>query len=183
MNERVAEFRDQTRRFLAGQLHSEDEFKGSSLRNGLYIAAACTDAAHRGSVRTAELSRQLRSSPRSPAVTTAALGHFTTRQNHATQLAEARRRVPDILEHLCLRADARDSRPAATAFAMSPRTTWQALPRTRSTIRVPTSGKSSGSGRLTILEFTYLPRKFKICGHGLSGGPRGVPELMTLDCT
>ena len=34
--ERVAEFRDQTRRFLAGEL-SEDEFKAVRLRNGLYI--------------------------------------------------------------------------------------------------------------------------------------------------
>ena len=32
--ERVAQFRDQTRRFLAGQL-SEDEFKPLRLRNGL----------------------------------------------------------------------------------------------------------------------------------------------------
>ena len=36
MNERVAEFRDQTRRFLAGEL-TEDEFKAVRLRNGLYI--------------------------------------------------------------------------------------------------------------------------------------------------
>ena len=36
VNERVAEFRDQTRRFLAGEL-SEDEFRPLRLRNGLYI--------------------------------------------------------------------------------------------------------------------------------------------------
>jgi sulfite reductase (NADPH) hemoprotein beta-component len=34
--ERVAEYRDQTRRFLAGEL-SEDEFRPLRLRNGLYI--------------------------------------------------------------------------------------------------------------------------------------------------
>ena len=34
--ERVAQFRDQTRRFLAGEL-GEDEFKQLRLRNGLYI--------------------------------------------------------------------------------------------------------------------------------------------------
>src|SRR5512141_2457007 len=33
---RVAEFRDQTRRFLAGEL-SEDEFRPLRLRNGLYV--------------------------------------------------------------------------------------------------------------------------------------------------
>src|ERR1700760_1524591 len=36
VDQRVAEFRDQTRRFLAGEL-SEDEFKALRLRNGLYI--------------------------------------------------------------------------------------------------------------------------------------------------
>src|SRR5688500_20273385 len=36
VDERVAQFRDQTRRFLAGEL-SEDEFKALRLRNGLYI--------------------------------------------------------------------------------------------------------------------------------------------------
>ena len=36
VDQRVSEFRDQTRRFLAGEL-SEDEFKGLRLRNGLYI--------------------------------------------------------------------------------------------------------------------------------------------------
>ena len=36
VNERVAQFRDQTRRFLAGAL-SEDEFRHLRLRNGLYI--------------------------------------------------------------------------------------------------------------------------------------------------
>src|SRR5258708_5528784 len=34
--ERVAQFRDQTRRFLAGEL-TEDEFRHLRLRNGLYI--------------------------------------------------------------------------------------------------------------------------------------------------
>ena len=36
IEQRVAEFRDQTRRFVAGQL-SEDEFRPLRLRNGLYI--------------------------------------------------------------------------------------------------------------------------------------------------
>lgn len=36
VDERVAEFRDQTRRFLAGKL-SEEEFRSLRLRNGLYI--------------------------------------------------------------------------------------------------------------------------------------------------
>ena len=36
VDERVRQFGDQTRRFLAGQL-SEDEFKALRLRNGLYI--------------------------------------------------------------------------------------------------------------------------------------------------
>jgi sulfite reductase (NADPH) hemoprotein beta-component len=36
VDERVAQFRDQTRRFLAGQL-AEDDFKPLRLQNGLYI--------------------------------------------------------------------------------------------------------------------------------------------------
>src|SRR3977135_3104675 len=36
VDERVAQFRDQTRRFLAGEL-SEDEFRPLRLQNGLYI--------------------------------------------------------------------------------------------------------------------------------------------------
>ena len=36
VEERVAEFRDQVRRHLAGEL-SEDEFRPLRLRNGLYI--------------------------------------------------------------------------------------------------------------------------------------------------
>jgi sulfite reductase (NADPH) hemoprotein beta-component len=36
VNERVAQFRDQTQRFLSGAL-SEDEFRPLRLRNGLYI--------------------------------------------------------------------------------------------------------------------------------------------------
>ena len=36
VDERVAQFRDQTRRYLAGEL-SEDEFRPLRLRNGLYI--------------------------------------------------------------------------------------------------------------------------------------------------
>ena len=36
VSERVAEFRDQTRRFLAGEL-SEEEYRPLRLRNGLYI--------------------------------------------------------------------------------------------------------------------------------------------------
>src|SRR6185503_3725572 len=36
VDERVAQFRDQTRRFMAGKL-SEEEFRALRLRNGLYI--------------------------------------------------------------------------------------------------------------------------------------------------
>ncbi|MFM8392245.1 MAG: nitrite/sulfite reductase, partial [Methylophilaceae bacterium] len=36
VNERVAQFRDQTRRFLAGEL-TEDEFRPLRLQNGLYV--------------------------------------------------------------------------------------------------------------------------------------------------
>ncbi len=44
--ERVAQFRDQTRRFLAGEL-TEDEFRPLRLRNGLYIQRHAPMLPHR----------------------------------------------------------------------------------------------------------------------------------------
>ncbi len=80
VNERVAQFRDQTRRFLAGEL-SEDEFRPLRLRNGLYIQT------HAPMLRVA-IPYGLLSARASCACwrTSRArydrgFGHFTTRQN------------------------------------------------------------------------------------------------------
>ena len=66
---RVAQFRDQTRRYLAGEL-SDDEFRPLRLQNGLYIQR------HGPMLRIAVpygllSAAQLRRSPTSPAATTA----------------------------------------------------------------------------------------------------------------
>jgi sulfite reductase (NADPH) hemoprotein beta-component len=97
VDQRVSEFRDQTRRFLAGEL-SEDEFKGLRLRNGLYIQR------HAPMLRIAIpygllASRQLRKLGEITRRYDRSFGHFTTRQNLQLNWPKLED-VPDILEHL-----------------------------------------------------------------------------------
>src|SRR5437764_11487862 len=97
VDQRVAEFRDQTRRFLAGQL-SEDEFRPLRLRNGLYIQR------HAPMLRVAIpngilASRQLRMLGRIAREYDRGYGHFSTRQNLQYNWPKLET-VPDILEHL-----------------------------------------------------------------------------------
>ncbi|EQD51035.1 sulfite reductase (ferredoxin), partial [mine drainage metagenome] len=97
VEQRVAEFRDQTHRFLAGSL-SEEEFKALRLRNGLYIQR------HAPMLRIAIpygllSSRQLRALAAITRRYDRGIGHFTTRQNlqlNWPKLPE----VPDILGEL-----------------------------------------------------------------------------------
>src|SRR5665811_116546 len=79
VRERVAQFRDQTNRFLAGAL-SEDEFRHLRLRNGLYIQR------HAPMLRVAIpygllSSRQLRALADIARTWDRGYGHFSTRQN------------------------------------------------------------------------------------------------------
>ena len=97
VDQRVSEFRDQTRRFLAGEL-SEDEFKALRLRNGLYIQR------HAPMLRIAIpygllASRQLRKLGEIARRYDRSFGHFTTRQNLQLNWPKLED-VPDILEHL-----------------------------------------------------------------------------------
>ena len=97
VNERVAQFRDQTRRYLAGQL-SDDEFRPLRLQNGLYIQR------HAPMLRVAVpygllASRQLRALAHVARTYDRGYGHFSTRQNmqfNGPELAK----VPEILAHL-----------------------------------------------------------------------------------
>src|SRR6185295_4483967 len=97
VDERVAQFRDQTRRFLAGKL-TEDQFRPLRLRNGLYIqrhAPMLRIAIPYGLLSSAQL-RALASIARRY---DRGYGHFTTRQNlqlNWPALAD----VPDILAEL-----------------------------------------------------------------------------------
>src|SRR4051794_19026913 len=95
--ERVAQFRDQTNRYLAGQL-SDDEFRPLRLQNGLYIQR------HAPMLRVAVpygllASRQLRGLAHVARTFDRGYGHFSTRQNCQFNWPELAR-VPDILEHL-----------------------------------------------------------------------------------
>ncbi|MDR1462390.1 MAG: nitrite/sulfite reductase [Azoarcus sp.] len=94
---RVAQFRDQTRRYLAGEL-TEDEFRPLRLQNGLYVQR------HAPMLRIA-VPYGLLSSPQLRALACVArrydkgYGHFSTRQNlqlNWPKIAD----VPDILAEL-----------------------------------------------------------------------------------
>src|ERR1700758_4381520 len=79
VDERVAQFRDQTRRFLAGKL-SEEEFRSLRLRNGLYIqrfAPMLRIAVPYGLLS----SRQLRMLGHIARTYDKGYGHVSTRQN------------------------------------------------------------------------------------------------------
>jgi len=95
--ERVAQFRDQTRRFLAGGL-SEDDFRPLRLQNGLYIQKYAPML--RISIPYGLLStRQLRRLARIGRKYDRGYGHFTTRQNIQFNWPKLED-VPDILQEL-----------------------------------------------------------------------------------
>src|SRR5436853_3820138 len=92
--ERVAQFRDQTRRFLAGEL-SEDEFRPLRLQNGLYIqryAPMLRIAIPYGLLS----SRQLRKLAEIAHRYDRSYGHFSTRQNLQLNWPKLEE-TPDIL--------------------------------------------------------------------------------------
>jgi sulfite reductase (NADPH) hemoprotein beta-component len=97
VNERVAQYRDQTRRYLAGEL-SEDEFRPLRLQNGLYIQR------HAPMLRIAVpygmlSSKQLRKLADITKKYDRGYGHFSTRQNLQLNWPKLED-VPDILAEL-----------------------------------------------------------------------------------
>src|ERR671938_536195 len=97
VDERVAQFRDQTRRFMAGAL-SEDEYRALRLRNGLYIqryAPMLRIAIPYGLLS----SQQLRKLAHITRHYDRGYGHFTTRQNLQINWPRLEQ-VPDILAEL-----------------------------------------------------------------------------------
>ena len=161
VNERVAQFRDQTRRFLAGEL-SEDEFRHLRLRNGLYLqrhAPMLRVAVPYGLLSSAQL-RVLGSIARRY---DRGYGHFTTRQNIQYNWPKLEE-VPDILAELaevemhsiqtsgnCIRNTTSDHLAGVTPDELEDPRPWCELIRQWSTFHP---------------EFTYLPRKFKIAVTG-----------------
>jgi sulfite reductase (NADPH) hemoprotein beta-component len=161
VNERVAQFRDQTARFMAGKL-AEDEFRALRLRNGLYIqryAPMLRIAIPYGLLS----SRQLRKLADIAKKYDRGYGHFSTRQN--LQLNWPRlEEVPDILAELatvqmhaiqtsgnCIRNITTDHFAGVAPDEIVDSFVWCELIRQWSTFHP---------------EFSYLPRKFKIAVNG-----------------
>ncbi len=161
VDERVHQFRDQTRRHLAGEL-SEDDFRPLRLQNGLYIqryAPMLRVAIPYGllsSVQLRKLAHIARAYDRG-------YGHFSTRQNIQFNWP-ALERVPDILAELaevqmhaiqtsgnCIRNTTTDHFAGVAQDEIVDAFVWCELIRQWSTLHP---------------EFAYLPRKFKIAVSG-----------------
>jgi sulfite reductase (NADPH) hemoprotein beta-component len=161
VDERVAQFRDQTRRFMAGTL-AEDEFRALRLRNGLYIqryAPMLRIAIPYGLFS----SRQLRKFAEITRKYDRGYGHFSTRQNLQLNWPKLEQ-VPEILAELatvqmhaiqtsgnCVRNVTTDHFASVAADEIVDSFVWCELIRQWSTFNP---------------EFTYLPRKFKIAVNG-----------------
>jgi len=161
VDQRVDQFRDQTRRYLAGQL-TEDEFRPLRLQNGLYIqkhAPMLRVAIPYGQLST----RQLRTLAHIARTYDRGYAHFTTRQNIQYNWPSLER-VPDILAELA-------------------RVEMHAIQTSGNCIRNTTTDHFAGvAGDETVdprpftelirqwstfhPEFAYLPRKFKIAVTG-----------------
>jgi sulfite reductase (NADPH) hemoprotein beta-component len=154
---RVAEFRDQVKRRLAGEI-TEDQFKPLRLMNGLYLqlhAYMLRVAIPYGTMD----SRQMRMLGHIARKYDRGYGHFTTRQNiqyNWIKLAEC----PDLLADLasvemhafqtsgnCIRNISSDQYAGAAADEVADPRPWAELLRQWSTLHP---------------EFSFLPRKFKI---------------------
>jgi sulfite reductase (NADPH) hemoprotein beta-component len=163
VNERVAQFRDQTRRFLAGDL-SEEEFRPLRLMNGLYIQR------HAPMLRVAIpygllSSRQLRMLAHIARRYDRGYGHFSTRQNIQYNWPKLEQ-VPDILADLasvemhaiqtsgnCIRNVTSDHLAGVAEDEVEDPRPYCEIIRQWSTLHP---------------EFSFLPRKFKIAVTGAS---------------
>src|SRR3954465_14615849 len=161
VEERVAQFRDQTRRFLDGKL-SEEEFRALRLRNGLYIqryAPMLRIAIPYGLLA----SRQLRKLAHIARKYDRDYGHFSTRQNLQLNWPKLHD-VPEILAELasvqmhaiqtsgnCVRNTTTDHFAGVAPDEIVNSFVWCELIRQWSTFHP---------------EFTSLPRKFKIAVNG-----------------
>jgi len=161
VEERVAQFRGQTQRFLAGQL-SDDEFLPLRLQNGLYIqrhAPMFRIAIPYGMLS----STQLRMLARLAREYDRGYGHFTTRQNLQLNWPKLED-VPEMLALLatvqmhaiqtsgnCIRNTTTDHLAGVAADEVVDPRPYCELMRQWSTFNP---------------EFAYLPRKFKVAFNG-----------------
>ena len=161
VDQRVAQYRDQTRRYLAGQL-SEDDFRSLRLRNGLYIqkhAPMLRVSIPYGLLRT----DQVRMLGRIAREFDKGYGHFSTRQNMQFNWPKLET-VPDILALLatvqlhaiqtsgnCIRNVTADHLAGVATDELEDPRPWCEYVRQWATLHP---------------EFSYLPRKFKIAVTG-----------------
>ena len=161
IDERVAQYRDQTQRFLAGDLPDE-EFQQLRLRNGLYIqkqAPMLRIAVPYGMMNSTQI-RKLAEITRKY---DKGYLHFTTRQNVQLNWPKLEE-VPDILEDLasvqmhaiqtsgnCIRNTTSDQFAGVTPDEIEDSRPWAELIRQWSSFHP---------------EFNWLPRKFKIAVTG-----------------
>ena len=161
VDERVRQFRDQTRRYLAGTL-GEDDFRPLRLQNGLYVQK------HAPMLRVAIpygllSARQLRMLAHVAREYDRGYGHFTTRQNIQFNWP-ALEDVPEILAALatvqmhaiqtsgnCVRNTTTDQFAGIAPDEIVDPLVWTELIRQWSTFHP---------------EFAFLPRKFKIAVNG-----------------
>ena len=161
VNERAAQFREQTRRFLAGEL-TEDQYRPLRLMNGLYIQR------HAPMLRVAIpygllSSRQMRMFAHIARTFDRGYGHFTTRQNIQYNWPQLEQ-VPDILDCLasvqmhaiqtsgnCIRNTTSDHLAGVAADELEDPRPYCEIIRQWSTLHP---------------EFAFLPRKFKIAVSG-----------------
>lgn len=161
VEDRVKQFRDQTRRYLAGEL-SDPEFLPLRLQNGLYIqryAPMLRVAIPYGLIS----SRQMRKLAFIARQYDKGYAHFSTRQNVQFNWPELED-VPDILAHLaevqmhaiqtsgnCIRNTTTDQFAGVAADEIVDPRPWCEIIRQWSTFHP---------------EFAFLPRKFKIAVNG-----------------
>ena len=163
IDQRVEQYRDQTRRYIAGEI-PEEEFRVLRLMNGLYIqrlAPMLRVAIPYGLMK----SDQLRMLAQISRTYDKGYGHFTTRQNMQFNWPTLES-VPDILADLakvqmhaiqtsgaCIRNTTTDPFAGVSADEIEDTRPWCELIRQWSTLHP---------------EFAYLPRKFKIAVSGSS---------------
>ncbi|GGD04499.1 nitrite/sulfite reductase [Halopseudomonas salina] len=161
VEERVAQFRDQTRRYLAGEL-TDPEFLPLRLQNGLYVqryAPMLRIAIPYGLISSTQM-RKLAFIAREY---DKGYAHFSTRQNVQFNWP-ALEDVPDILAHLaevqmhaiqtsgnCIRNTTTDQFAGVAADELVDPRPWCEIIRQWSTFHP---------------EFAFLPRKFKIAVNG-----------------
>tara|TARA_R110001583_G_scaffold135560_3_gene287379 strand:+ start:2347 stop:4005 length:1659 start_codon:yes stop_codon:yes gene_type:complete len=161
IDERVAQYRDQTRRYLAGQI-PDAEFRVLRLQNGLYTqrhAPMLRVAINYGLLSSA----QLRALAKVSRDYDKSYAHFTTRQNIQFNWP-ALEAVPDILADLakvqmhaiqtsgsCIRSVTSDHFAGVVADEIEDPRPWSEIIRRWAALHP---------------EFAYLPRKFKIAVTG-----------------